>query len=208
MRSTLPAGDAPAAAPRRLRRVVRAVVPTAAAAVTATLAVAAFTDEAENSGNRATAADVTIGADVAASAPLFDLTGWQPGEDGDTVTRCIGVTNGGSVPVPVSMRLGGAPTGELADFVDMTIVRGTRDAAVDDAGCASFAPAASEAEVFRGELDEFPATAGTALADGGAPLAVDAERAYRITWTLQDTEDAEGRSLGGVDFRWETTSAG
>ena len=208
MRSTLPAGASPAAAPRRVRRLVRAVVPTAAAAVTATLAVAAFTDEAENAGNRASAADVTIGTDVAATAPLFDLTDWQPGESGDTVTRCIGVTNGGSVPVPVSLRLDGAPTGRLADFVDVAIDRGTRDAAVDDAGCASFTPAASGAEVFRGELDELPTTAGSAVADGGTPLAVGAERAYRVTWTLQDTEDAEGTSVEGVTFRWETTTAG
>jgi hypothetical protein len=58
--------------------------PTAAAALAATLAVAAFTDDAQNAGNRASAADVTISADVAASSPLFDLADWQPGEDGDT----------------------------------------------------------------------------------------------------------------------------
>ena len=208
MRSSLPAGDMPAAAPSRLRRLVRTAVPTAAAAVTATLAVAAFTDEAENSGNRASAADVTISTDVAATAPLFDLADWQPGEDGDTVTRCIGVTNGGSVAVPVSMRLAAAPTGDLADYVDMTIMRGIRDASVDGAGCGTFSPAESGAQVFRGELDEFPTTADGAVADGGAPLAVDAERAYQVTWKLQDTEDAEGKSLGGVTFRWETTSAG
>ena len=192
---------------RRTRRAARVAAPTVAA-FGAVFAFAAFTDEAENAGNRASAADVTIGADVAATAPLFDLTDWQPGEDGDTVTRCIGVTNGGSLAVPVSMRLTGAPTGQLADYVDMTVVRGTRDARVDDAGCASFAPAASGAQVFRGELDEFPTTAGAAVGDGGAPLAVGAERAYQVTWKLQDTEDAEGKALGGVSFRWETTTAG
>jgi hypothetical protein len=191
--------------PARLRRLAKLAAPTTAAALAATLAVAAFTDDAQNAGNRATAADVTITADVAATTPLFDLADWQPGEDGGTVARCVGLTNGGSIPVPVALRLAGAPTGQLADFVDMTVERGTRDTAVSDAGCAGFA---TDGVVFRGELDEFPTSAGAAIADGGAPLAVGAERAYRVTWTLQDTEAAEGRSLGGVDFRWETTSAG
>jgi hypothetical protein len=106
------------------------------------------------------------------------------------------------------MRLAGAPTGQLGDFVDMTVVRGTRDAAVDDADCATFRPAGTGAQVFRGELDEFPTAPGTALDDGGGSLAVGAERAYQVTWKLQDTEEAEGRSLDDVTFRWETTTAG
>ena len=191
----------------KVRRLVRLAAPTVAAAAGAALAVAAFTDDAQNNGNQASAAEVTISSDVAATTPLFDLADWQPGEDGATVVRCVGLTNAGSIPVPVAMRLAGAPTGRLAGYVDMTIERGSRDARVADAGCETFAPAASGAEVFDGELDEFPTTAAGAIADGGAPLAVGAERAYRISWTLQDTEDAEGKALGGVDFRWESTSA-
>jgi hypothetical protein len=124
------------------------------------------------------------------------------------VTRCIGLTNGGSIPVPVQLRLAGAPTGQLADYVDMTVERGTRDATATGPGCGSFAPAASGAEVFRGELDDFPTKTATAIADGGAPLAVGREACLPHHLELQDTEDAEGTSLGGVDFRWESSSAG
>jgi hypothetical protein len=189
---------------RRARRAVRVAAPTVAAC-SAVLAFAAFTDEASNAGNRATAADVTITEDVPASTPLFALDGWQPGEDGAEVSRCVAITNGGSIPVPVRLRLGGAPTGRLGDFVDVRVERGTRAAATDDASCATFA---SAGEVYDGELDELPTTSAEAVADGGAHLAVGAERAYRITWTLQDTEEAEGQSVGGVTFRWETTTAG
>lgn len=207
MSSTTPAGAQPAPKPRRLRRLAKATVPTAAAAIAATLAVAAFTDDAQNNGNQATAADVTITEDVAATSPLFNLANWQPAEDGDTVTRCIGLTNGGSIPIPVKLRLAGAPTGALGDFIDMTIVRGTRTTSVNDASCGSFTADASGSEVYKGELDEFPTTAQGALADGGANLAVGAERAYQVTWKLQDSEDAEGKSISGVNFRWETTTA-
>ena len=189
---------------RRARRAARVAAPTVAA-FSAVFAFAAFTDEASNAGNSATAADVTITEDVAASAPLFALDDWQPGEDGDTVSRCIGITNGGSIAVPIKLRLAGPASGELGDFVDMTVERGTRTTATDDAGCGSFV---AGGDVYRGELDAFPTSAGTAVADGGGELAVGAERAYRITWRLQDTEEAEGKSLGGVTFRWETTTAG
>jgi len=188
----------------RARRAARVAAPTLAAC-SAVFAFAAFTDEATNEGNRATAADVTITEDVAASSPLFDLDGWRPGEDGGTVSRCIGVTNGGSIPLPIRLRLAGAPSGDLGDFVDMTVEYGGRDVAVDDADCATFSPAGL---VYSGELDEFPTAAGSALSDGGGALAAGSERAYRITWKLQDVEAAEGESVSAVTFRWETTTAG
>lgn len=188
----------------RARRAARIAAPTVAA-FSAALGFAAFTDEASNAGNGATAADVTITEDVAASSPLFDLDAWQPGESGDTVSRCIGITNGGTIALPLKLRLAGAPAGGLGDFVDMTIERGTRDAATDDAGCGSFA---ASGEVYDGELDAFPTTTGTAVTDGAGALPVGAERAYRVTWKLQDDEAAEGQSVSGVTFRWETTTAG
>jgi hypothetical protein len=49
--------------------------------------------------------------------------------------------------------------------------------------------------------------AGGGVSDGGGTLAVGAERAYRVTWQLQDSEDAEGLAVEDVDFLWETTTA-
>jgi hypothetical protein len=193
---------------RRARRLLRAAGPTAGAALAATLAVAAFTDEAANSGNRATAASVTITEDVPASSPLFDLTDWQPGEDGDTVARCIGITNAGSIPVPLALRFAGAPAGRLGEHIDMRIERGTRSRAADDGSCATFASDATTPVVYEGEVGDFPSTDAGAVGDRGAPLAVGAERAYRVIWRLQDTEEAEGQSISGVTFRWSSTSAG
>lgn len=189
--------------PQILRRAARVLLPACAAAVVTSIAFAAFTDEAANSGNQATAASVTITEDVPATSPLFDLQDWQPGAEA-TVVRCIAVTNDGSIALPLTLRFDGAPAGELGDFVDMTIERGSRAAATDSADCSTFAP---DGVVFDGELDEFPTAAAGALADGGGALPAGSERAYRVTWELQDTEDAEGKSIAGVDFLWESSSA-
>ena len=176
----------------RLPRTGRFAAPLVVA-LGAGLASAAFTDEASNDGNRATAADVTISAGRAAASPVFDLAGWRPG--GEPERRCVTVTNDGSVAVPLTMRLDGAPGGELAGFIDMTIERG--------ASCDAFS---ADGEVFAGELASFPTAGAGAVADGGPALAEGATRAYRITWALQDDEAAEGRSVSGVDFLWASSS--
>jgi hypothetical protein len=188
----------------RVRRAVRTLAPSAAAVAVTTVALAAFTDTAGNAGSTANAASVEVSEDVAASAPLFDLADWQPGED-DTVARCIGVTNRGSIALPLSFRLDGAPSGRLGDFVDVRVERGTRPASSDSADCAGFD---ADGVVVESELDDLPTTAAGALPDRGPRLAPGAERAYRITWHLQDTEAAEGLAVSGVAFLWETTSAG
>src|SRR3954471_18601369 len=87
----------------RIRRAARIALPSCAAAIATSVAFAAFTDEAANSGNQASAASVTITEDVAASSPLFDLRDWQPGEQ-DTVARCIAITNDGSIALPLTLR--------------------------------------------------------------------------------------------------------
>jgi hypothetical protein len=186
-----------------VRRLGKLAAPTAVA-LAAGLAFAAFTDDAANGGNRATAASVTITEDVDARTPLFDLADWQPAEDGATVERCIGITNAGSIALPLTMRLDGPPAGDLAEYVDVTIEHGARPTATDDATCGGFT---SAGDIYRGELADVPATADQRLAAGGTDLAPGEERAFRVTWTIQDTEEAEGKSVSGVDFLWETTSA-
>ena len=176
-----------------LRRTGRFALPLVVA-VGAGLASAAFTDDATITGNRATAADVSISAGRAATSPVFDIAAWRPGP-GEAVARCVEVTNEGSVAVPLTMRLDGAPDGGLAEFIDMTIERGAR--------CEGFA---TDGEVFAGELASFVTAAGSAVADGGAALAPGASRAYRMTWELQDEEAAEGLSVSGVDFLWTSSS--
>ena len=215
MSTTTPAGAQPAPARRRLRGLLRVAAPTVAA-FSSVLAFAAFTDDAQNNGNEATASSVTITEDVPATSPLFSLKDWRPyapfqGEYNQT--RCIGITNRGSVSVPLKLRLAQVPTGTLGDYVDVMVWRGQRDPSIDDTSCATFkadpdipTTAVDEKTVFHGELDELPTSVGSALRDGGDPLAPGAERAYFIKWTLQDDEEAEGRSISNVDFRWESTS--
>jgi hypothetical protein len=188
---------------RRIRRAAKVVLPSIAAAAVTAVGFAAFTDDARNAGNSASAASVTITEDVAAATPLFDLSNWQPAEQ-DTVSRCIAITNDGSIALPLSLRFDGAPTGGLGDYVDMKVERGTRDAATNSSDCSSFQ---SAGVVWEGELDEFPTTAAGRVSDKGAPLAVKGERAYKVTWKLQDDEGAEGKAISGVSFLWETTSA-
>jgi hypothetical protein len=197
------------AAPRRVvRRAARLVGPTFVA-LGAVFALAAFTDDARVDDNGATAASVTISADRAASAPLFAVRDWRP--EAAAQARCVTLTNDGSVAVPVAFGLARAATGPLADFVDVTVERGSGTAATRDGGCEGFTAAgtvdlAPGAAGTGAELDELPHGAGL-VADGGAPLAAGAARAYRVTWTLQDTEAAEGLSVDGVDLRWRSTTA-
>lgn len=189
--------------PVLVRRAAKTLVPAAAAAAVTAVGFAAFTDDASNPGNRATAASVTITQDVPATSPLFDIGDWQPGED-DTVARCITVKNGGSIGLPLKLRLDGAPTGTLGEYVDLKVERGSRPAGAGSSSCTGFTAAG---DVWSGELASFPTAVGSGVADGGGKLAAGADRAYRITWHLQDDENAEGRSIADVDFLWETTSA-
>ena len=200
-----PMGARPATS-RRLRRVARVALPSIAAAAVTAAGYAAFVDQAGNDGNQATAASVAITQDVGATTPLFDLTDWQP-QEADTVARCISVRNEGSIALPLSLRFKGAPSGELGRYVDMTIVRGTRDAASSTSDCSSFRTDGADATVYDGLLGDFPTAAGGAIADKGGRLGVGASRAYRITWHLHDDDAAQGKSISGVNFLWETTSA-
>lgn len=187
----------------RMRRIGKVAAPTAAV-IGASLAFAAFTDDARNDGNRASAASVTITEDVPASSALFSVTNFRPSDP--TEERCIGVTNGGSVAVPIKMRLAGAATGTgLGDHITMTVERGTRSATDDTASCGSFV-AAADGQFFNDKLANFPTTAAAAISDGGTTLPVGSERAYRIRWSLDDTEAAEGKTVTAVDFLWTSSS--
>ena len=188
----------------RMRRLAKVAAPTVAV-LGVGLAFAAFTDDARNDGNQATAASVTITEDVSASSALFNVTNFKPSDP--TVERCIGVTNGGSIPVPIKMHLDGAPAGTgLGSHIQMTIERGTRSAADNTSSCGSFVADATSPTFFNDKVANFPTTSGTAISDNGASVAVGAERAYRIRWTLDDTETAEGKTVTDVDFVWTSSS--
>jgi len=165
----------------------------------ASLAFAAFTAERTNENNAATAADLTLTSDVG-SATLFDpstdtdLANWKPG---DTETRCIGVTNGGTVPGDVTLR-GNTPGGTgLGTYIDMTIERGTIAAGhTDRLDCSTFT---AGTQFSTGTVSAFT-TASPGLSDGGGPLADGAKRGYRVTWTLQDDQAAQGKAISAYTF--------
>jgi hypothetical protein len=187
-----------------VRRIGKVAAPTVAV-IGVGLAFAAFTDDARNDGNQASAASVTITEDVSASSSLFNLTNFRPSDP--TEQRCIGVTNGGSVAVPVTMHLDGALAGTgLGSHISMTIERGTRTTTDNTSSCATFAPDATSPTFFNDKLSAFPTARNSAIPDQGAPLPVGQERAYRIRWTLDDTETAEGKTVSDVDFVWTSSS--
>jgi len=171
----------------------------------ASLAFAAFTAERTNENNAATAADLTLTDDVG-SATLFnpstdtDLAAWKPG---DTETRCIGITNGGTVPGDITLR-GNTPGGTgLGAYIDMTIERGTIAAGhTDRTDCSTFA---GGTQFSTGTVGAFT-TASPGLADGGAALAAGTKRGYRVTWTLQDDQAAKGKTISAYTFTWRITA--
>ena len=188
----------------RMRRIAKVAAPTVAV-IGVGLAFAAFTDEARNDGNQASAASVTITEDVSASSALFNITNFKPSDP--TESRCIGVTNGGSIPVPIKLYIDGALGGTgLGSHISMTVERGTRSTADNTSGCGSFVADATTPTFFNDKLANFPTSLGTAITDGGTTLAVGSERAYRIRWTLDDTESAEGKTVTDADFVWVSSS--
>lgn len=203
--------DAPTPTPdQRPSRARRLAKLTASVAVLAGagLAFAAFTAEQSNTGNAATAANLTVSDDVA-SATLFnpaadaDLANWQPG---DPEVRCIGIINGGSVPAAVTLR-GNTPGGTgLGGYITMKLERGTFSGAhTSRTDCSNFVADASTPVFYNANVSAYP-TAGGGTTDGGGNLAASAKRAYRVTWELQDDQAAINKSISAYSLTWRLTA--
>lgn len=158
----------------------------------------AFTSTTSNSGNSFEAGTIAITDDDAGTA-MFAVGGLLPG---DSVQRCINVTNAGSTAF-TSVALAGAPSGALASALHLTIDRGTGAAGGAGSGCAGFSAVASA--IIDTTLDAVPTTVSP-LVDTSSWNA-GATRSYRFTVTL---DAAAGNAMQGAtaaaDFTWQASS--
>lgn len=157
---------------------------------------AAFSDTTENSGDQWTAGDVILIDDDLDTA-MFSVSNMAPDQ---AETECITVTYQGSLDAAVRL-YGSVTAGDgLADYLDLTVTRGSGGSFGD---CTGYS--ASET-VYSGTLAGFVAAhgsfgtgAGTWAPTGGAP---DDDMTYRFEVTLQDDSAAQGLTSTAT-FTWE-----
>lgn len=125
---------------------------------------------------------------------LFDLGAMVPGRKEE---RCLTVTYDGDI-LPVDLALGASSNGELGEFLDISVERGT-GGSFDS--CDGFV---GEELVFAGTLTDFAdATGAESLAVGVIRNQSDAV-SFKFEFDLQDSSDAMGLS-STVDFSWQVT---
>ena len=157
---------------------------------------AAFNSTTENGSNTFGAGTVTLSDDDSGST-MFILSGMKPG---DSATKCINVTYGGSLPADVKLYGTVAGTG-LAAFLDTVVEVGTGAAGGSSTSCTGFS---SSSTLHSGTLAAFGA-ANTNYGNGlgGFSGATNpTTRSYRIAVTLQDANAAQGLDATAT-FTWE-----
>jgi hypothetical protein len=159
-----------------------------------------FSATTQNSGNEVTSGTVAISSNSAGQA-LFTVNGAVPGQ---TWSRCIKVTYGGSLPADVHLYLGGTP-GPLAQYLNVTIEEGTQTSSTFPS-CTGFV---SNNTLFTG-----PLTPGTSGYDTGLPTypggvagpwSNGSSTVYRITANLDSSapNSEQAQSTGVLTAFWE-----
>ena len=170
----------------------------------------AFDRTASSPGNAVATGSVAL-SDNDGGTPLLSLTGAR---DGSSVTSCVKLTYGGTVPADV--RVYGAVTGTGLDaYLTLTITRGTIAGTPAAKSCTGFSADATDylgkgaGVVYGGNLSAFPTSAAGALVD---PTSGVAERwdageahAYKLTVAMNGASGA-GKSAT-ADFTWLATSS-
>jgi hypothetical protein len=185
--------------PKRSRRamVYRAVAMLASLGFVSVLVMtssrAAFVDTTDNTSNQFTAGTVALDDDDAGTV-LFNVSNLAPSSPRQ---NCIRVSYTGSLAANV--RMYGAASGSLAQYLDVTVEVGTGGTFAD---CTGFS--ASGGPLYSGTLSNFASTR-TNFTNGLAGwngATNPSNRTYRITVTMQDDNAAQGLSAN-ADFTWE-----
>jgi hypothetical protein len=197
--ASAPAGWSRRAAALRLGAVAAALV--VVAVLIFSVSRAAFTATTENAGNSVSTGTVTLTDDDADTAMFNNITNLAPSA---TTARCIHVDYTGSLdPTAIKLYISAAPTGTLAQYLNLTVEIGA-DNADAFSSCSSFTPTST---LFTGTLASFAST-HTNFANGLTtwdPSTTDS-RTFRFTLQVQDVSAAAGLTAGW-GFTWETRSS-
>jgi hypothetical protein len=162
----------------------------------------------QNAGNEISTGTVAISDNDLGSA-LYNVTGAMPG---DSVSKCIKTTYTGSLPADVRLYTTSTP-GALAQYVDLTITKGTQtEATFPD--CTGFTADAGGA-IFSGTLQGFEqshadfATGIDVAPAGHAEWLTGDSVVYKVDATLQAStpDTSQGSSSGLHTFVWEARSS-
>lgn len=155
-----------------------------------------------NRSNEALATDGTAAGSIVSSGTislddddagraLFDFSDMAPGRP---IVRCIEIEYSGTI-TPVDLSLVAESTGELSRYLDLTLESGT---GAGFESCDGFEP---RIDVYQGTLG---ALAEGGRIDLGGFVNSGQRRTYRITVSIQDVQEALGKSAT-ADFIWEVT---
>jgi hypothetical protein len=164
----------------------------------------AFSSTTSNTGNDFTAGSVSIGDNDGSTAMFNAVTGGKPGV---TLDRCIRVTYTGNLDADVKLYLSSGAAGSLSQYVDMVIQPVTFASAPAFPSCAGAVNDGSA--LYTGTLANFRDTrnsyangisdypgAGTKWVNNDAVY-------YKVSYTVQDTNLAQGLTTNTHDFTWE-----
>jgi hypothetical protein len=167
----------------------------------------AFSATTQNSGNEISTGTVTLGDNDAGSA-MFQTTNAEPGQ---SWTKCISVTYGGSLPADVTNYLRSTP-GTLSPYMHLKLERGTQTTAAFPE-CGDFTPAPTAAVVYDAPFSDpaMPRTSETAMSEppvGKTVWEQGDSLALRITLSLSPTmpDTLQGATTGDASIVWEATN--
>ncbi len=166
---------------------------------------AAFFSSTANPGNSFAAGTVYITSNGLSGA-LVAMTSAKP--NSPPTTGCIQVTYNGTLNS--SVRLYGSTTGTLAQYLTLTVTRGTNSSPFNS--CAGFTADATNyigagpGVIYSGNLNAFPTTYAAGIVDptAGAPATwiTSEAHAYRFVLTVQNNPAAQALSSTAA-FTWE-----
>jgi hypothetical protein len=191
---------------RRRKLLATLLLVTAVGAVAGPATYSAFSSTTSNTGNLFTAGTVNLTDNDGGSTSLLSLTNAKPG---DSDAGCIRVSYDGTLAANV--RLYASTSGALAQYLTLTVTRGT-DSSPSFDSCANFTADGTNyigqgnGVIYSGSLASFPATYAGGLVDPipGSPESWTnpESHSYQFVISLDDTNAAQGLN-GSATFTWE-----
>ena len=160
----------------------------------------AFSATTANPTNNWTTGTVSLTDDDSGTA-LFNATGLKPG---DTASKCIVVTYGGSLASKVKLYATAPVTGALAENLSLKIEQG---ASTSTGGtCTGFTPAST---VYDDTAKKFTASGyADGLDTSWAPSSASSTKTFKITYTVSSStpNTAQGATTA-LGFTWEAQNS-
>jgi hypothetical protein len=160
---------------------------------------AGFSASATNSASNATAGSVSLTAS-GSGTQIFNLTAMKPL---DTTDKCVNVTYNGTLNANVHL-FGTAVNQDLAPYLNLAVDVTTGPASAAAGAGYDCAGIGGTTNIFTGTLASFVTTKttfGTGV-QGWDGATASASKSYRFRLTLQDDNQAQGKSTSPA-FTWE-----